>query len=90
MVFVRLKKFVYYYYEFISYVRLNRDVSGEEECISFKKVTLKKKNPLGNYYFPSYDLKKLFAESDHFQSLLKALTDHFGGGSRVVSFDPYS
>ncbi len=21
---------------------------------------------------------------------LKALTDHFGGGSRVVSFDPYS
>jgi hypothetical protein len=22
--------------------------------------------------------------------ILKALTDHFGGGSRVVSFDPYS
>jgi hypothetical protein len=24
------------------------------------------------------------------RNLLKALTDHFGGGSRVVSFDPYS
>jgi hypothetical protein len=25
-----------------------------------------------------------------FELDLKALTDHFGGGSRVVSFDPYS
>ncbi len=26
----------------------------------------------------------------NFKKDLKALTDHFGGGSRVVSFDPYS
>ncbi len=29
-----------------------------------------------------------FFDSDNIG--LKALTDHFGGGSRVVSFDPYS
>ncbi len=29
-------------------------------------------------------------ETKSIRLLLKALTDHFGGGSRVVSFDPYS
>jgi hypothetical protein len=68
------KKFVYYYYEFISNVRLNRMFLEKKNAFPFKKVTLKKKNPLGNfYYFPSYEFWKAICRVGSFSEFIKMI-----------------